>query len=310
MVYTPESAGIKAGALTANSTARATRSICFCIAHALASGTIAAGSPPERTMPHVLKRKEYERRIDALHLELIELQRWVALRGRRLCVLFEGRDAAGKGGTIKAITEKLETRHYRIVALPRPGEAERGQWYFQRYAAHLPRAGEIVLFDRSWYNRAVVEPALGFCTRAQYRRFLDDCPVFEELLVRDGIILLKYWLAVDQAEQEQRFRARADDPVKRWKLSPVDLASRRKYAEFGRLRDAMLARTHRPGAPWFVVDFNDQRQGRLTLIRHLLDQLPDRLMPAPRVRLPALRHAPLRERLADPSLLLPAWPPD
>ena len=184
-------------------------------------------------MPHMLKRKDYERQLDSLHLELIELQRWVALRGRRLCVLFEGRDAAGKGGTIKAITEKLETRHYRIVALPRPGETERGQWYFQRYVPHLPQAGEIVLFDRSWYNRAVVEPALGFCTQAQYRRFLDDCPVFEELLVRDGIILLKYWLAVDQAEQEQRFRARADDPAKRWKLSPVDLASRRKYAKTG-----------------------------------------------------------------------------
>ncbi len=259
-------------------------------------------------MTQALKRKDYDKAIAALQLELIELQRWVKLRGKRLCVLFEGRDAAGKGGTIKALTEKLETRNYRIVALSRPSEVEQGQWYFQRYVAHLPAAGEIALFDRSWYNRAVVEPALGFCSKAQYRQFLEDCPVFEDLLVRDGIILLKYWLAVDQAEQEQRFRERADDPRKRWKLSPVDIESRSRYAEFGHLRDAMLARTHRSGAPWFVVDYNDQRRGRLTLIRHLLDQLPERRVPAPRVHLPRLRHAPQREQLADASFLVPSWP--
>lgn len=252
-------------------------------------------------MPKPIKRKDYAHALEAIQIELIELQRWVKLRGKRLCVLFEGRDAAGKGGTIKALTEKLETRNYRIVALGKPSETEQGQWYFQRYVQHLPQAGEIVLFDRSWYNRAVVEPAMSFCSKAQYRQFLDDCPVFEDLLVRDGIILLKYWLAVDQAEQEKRFRERADDPLKRWKLSPVDIASRARYVEFGRLRDVMLARTHRAGAPWFVVNYNDQKQGRLRLIRHLLDQVPDRHAPAPRVRLPMLRHAPEREHLTDPA---------
>ncbi len=261
-------------------------------------------------MPKRIKRRDYEKLLANLQIELIELQRWVKLRGRRVCVLFEGRDAAGKGGAIKAITEKLETRHYRIVALAKPDEIEQGQWYFQRYVAHLPRAGELVLFDRSWYNRAVVEPAMGFCTQSQYRRFLDDCPVFEELIASDGIILLKYWLSVDQAEQERRFRDRADDPVKRWKLSPVDIASRKAYAEIGRLRDVMLARTHRSHAPWFVVDYNDQRHGRLTLIRHLLNQFPDRRMAAPRVRLPRLRHEPLREGLGDPGFRVPPWPAD
>ncbi|MEW5834812.1 MAG: polyphosphate kinase 2 [Pseudomonadota bacterium] len=248
-----------------------------------------------------MKRKAYEQQLEDLQIELTGVQRWLRKSGKRLLVIFEGRDAAGKGGTIKAITDRLDTRGYRVVALPKPDERESTQWYFQRYAAHLPAAGELVLFDRSWYNRAVVEPAMGFCTQAQYAQFLDDCPAFERMLADSGILILKYWLAVDQAEQEARFAERAADPLKRWKLSPVDLAARTKYAEIGRLRDVMMARTHAPHAPWFVVDYNDQKKGRLALMRHLLDQLPDVRVPDTRVVLPKLRSKPKREELADPS---------
>ncbi len=243
----------------------------------------------------------YAEHLEKLQAELLRVQRWVMESGQRLLVLFEGRDAAGKGGTIKAITEHLNTRGYRIVALPKPSEHEAGQWYFQRYVAHLPAAGEIVLFDRSWYNRAVVEPALGFCTKTQHRQFLRDCPRFEKLLTDDGILLRKYWLAVDQKEQERRFRERADDPLKRWKLSPVDIASRRQYAEFGRLRNTMLKKTHARHAPWFAVDYNDQKRGRLNLISHLIDQLPHTRPLQPCIALPPLGGKPKRERLADAS---------
>ena len=202
----------------------------------------------------------YGNAMKELQLELIRLQQGLRGSGKRLVVIFEGRDAAGKGGAIKRITESLDTRGYRIAALAKPSECETTQWYFQRYVAHLPSAGEFVLFDRSWYNRAVVEPAMGFCSTAQYEAFLDAVPAFEKLLTDDGIILLKYWLAVDQAEQEKRFAERADDPLKRWKLSPVDLVARQKYAEMGQLRDVMIERTHADKAPWFVVDFNDQKR--------------------------------------------------
>ena len=243
----------------------------------------------------------YAEHLEKLQAELLRVQRWVMETGQRLLVLFEGRDAAGKGGTIKAITEHLNTRGYRIVALPKPSEHEAGQWYFQRYVAHLPAAGEIVLFDRSWYNRAVVEPALGFCTKTKHRQFLHDCPRFEKLLTDDGILLFKYWLAVDQKEQERRFRERANDPLKRWKLSPVDIASRRQYAEFGRLRDTMLEKTHAKHAPWFAVDYNDQKRGRLNLIAHLIDQLPHTRPLQPSIALPPLGGKLRRERLADGS---------
>ncbi len=248
-----------------------------------------------------MKRKAYEQQLEDLQIELTGVQRWLRRSGKRLLVIFEGRDAAGKGGTIKAITDRLDTRGYRVVALPKPDERESTQWYFQRYVAHLPAAGELVLFDRSWYNRAVVEPAMGFCTQAQYAQFLDDCPAFERMLADSGILLLKYWLAVDQAEQEARFAERAADPLKRWKLSPVDLAARTKYVEIGRLRDVMMARTHAAHAPWFVVDYNDQKMGRLALMRHLLDQLPDVRVPDTRVKLPKLRGKPKQEKLADAS---------
>ncbi len=249
--------------------------------------------------------KQYRKAMKELQLELIRLQRGLCRSGRRLLVIFEGRDAAGKGGTIKAITESLDTRDYRIAALPKPDEREASQWYFQRYVAHLPCAGEFVLFDRSWYNRAVVEPAMGFCTQKEYKAFLDAVPAFEKLLVDDGILLLKYWLMVDQAEQEQRFAERADDPLKRWKLSPVDLAARQKYAEMGKLRNAMIERTHTADAPWFVVDFNDQKRGRINLIRHLLQQVPFNDTPIAEVKLPRLQGKPKTEHVTDQAVLVP-----
>ncbi|AGG88108.1 polyphosphate kinase 2 [Rhodanobacter denitrificans] len=250
--------------------------------------------------------KRYRNAMKELQLDLIRLQRALRSSGRRLLVIFEGRDAAGKGGTIKAITESLDTRGYRIAALGKPSETEASQWYFQRYVAHLPSAGEFVLFDRSWYNRAVVEPAMGFCSEAQHEAFLDAVPAFEKLLADDGIILLKYWLAVDQAEQEQRFAERADDPLKRWKLSPVDLVARQKYAEMGRLRDVMIERTHAEHAPWFVVDFNDQKRGRINLIRHLLQQVPLHEEAVPALKLPKLKGKPKTEHVTDQALWVPA----
>jgi polyphosphate kinase 2 len=249
--------------------------------------------------------KRYRKAMKELQLDLVQLQHGLRSSGKRLLVIFEGRDAAGKGGTIKAITESLDTRGYRIAALGKPSEEETTQWYFQRYVAHLPSAGEFVLFDRSWYNRAVVEPAMGFCSPAQYEAFLDAVPAFEKLLADDGIILLKYWLAVDQAEQEKRFAERADDPLKRWKLSPVDLVARQKYAEIGKLRDVMIERTHAEHAPWFVADFNNQKRGRINLIRHLLQQvpLPDAAVAA--VKLPKLKGKPKAEQIGEQVLRVP-----
>ncbi|MBL8297086.1 MAG: polyphosphate kinase 2 [Rhodanobacteraceae bacterium] len=246
-----------------------------------------------------MKRKEYEAALEPMQRELIDAQRWLMEAGKRLVIVFEGRDAAGKGGAIKAITQVLNTRGYRVVALSKPSEAERGQWYFQRYIGHLPCAGEIVLFDRSWYNRAGVEQVMGYCSEAEYRQFLEQCPVFERLLTDAGTLLVKYWLTVDQAQQEERFAERAADPFKRWKISPVDLAAREKYAEYGRARDAMIAATHADHAPWYLVDFNDQRAGRLNLIRHLLDWLPDHPAQQKPLKLPRLKSKPGKEKVAD-----------
>ncbi|HWU51766.1 MAG TPA: polyphosphate kinase 2 [Tahibacter sp.] len=248
-----------------------------------------------------MKRKDYEAAFEPLQRELVDAQRWIMEQGKRLVVLFEGRDAAGKGGVIKAITQQLNTRGYRVVALSKPSEQERGQWYFQRYVEHLPGAGEIVLFDRSWYNRAGVEKVMGFCTDAEYRQFLEQTPSFERLLTDSGTLLVKYWLTVDQAQQEERFAERAADPLKRWKISPIDIAAREKYADYGKARDAMIAATHAPNAPWFLVNFNDQRSGRLNLIRHLLDWLPDRKVPEKPLKLPKLKGKPGREQVSDAS---------
>jgi polyphosphate kinase 2 len=253
-----------------------------------------------------IKRKEYDKVLDKLYIELVDLQRWIIATGKRVVVIFEGRDAAGKGGVIKAISEPLNTRYTRIVALPKPSEREATQWYFQRYIDHLPAAGELVLFDRSWYNRAGVERVMGFCSDQQYQRFLADCPVLEKLITDDGLILLKYWLAVDQVEQEQRFEERASDPLKRWKISPIDLKAREQYTAYGRARDAMLRVTHKKNAPWFVADFNDQKRGRLNLIRHLLDQLPERAPADQPLKLRRLTAKPAMERLPNKRFWIPS----
>ena len=243
-----------------------------------------------------LGKSEYLEKLSELELELNELARWLQHTGKRLLVLIEGRDTAGKGGVINAISSTLNPRQCRTVALAKPSERERTQWYFQRYVEHLPAAGEIVLFDRSWYNRAGVERVMGFCTEAEAKAFLEQVPVFERLLVDDGLMLLKYWLTVDQAQQEERFAERLADPLKRCKLSPIDLKSREKYADYTAAREKMLAATHTKRAPWTLVDFNDQRAGRLKLIRHLLDSVPDRAVPETPVEFPPLGHAPLVER--------------
>ncbi|PKM14543.1 MAG: polyphosphate kinase 2 [Gammaproteobacteria bacterium HGW-Gammaproteobacteria-2] len=251
-----------------------------------------------------MKRKEYETALEPLQLELNNLARWLAHTGQRMLVLFEGRDTAGKGGAIATIAQTLNPRQCRIVALPKPSEREASQWYFQRYIAHLPAAGELVLFDRSWYNRAGVEHVMGYCTDAQYQQFLKQAPRFEKMLVDDGILLFKYWLAVDQAEQEQRFAERASDPLKRWKLSPIDLKAREKYAEYGAAREKMFAATHSKHAPWVAVNFNDQKTGRLTLIRHLLDHVPDPRLPDDVIELPPLAGRAQKERFKGEVKLL------
>jgi polyphosphate kinase len=221
-----------------------------------------------------MPRATYEAELFRLQAELVKVQEWVRVSGSRVVLLFEGRDAAGKGGAIKRVTEYLNPRVARIVALPRPTERERGQWYFQRYVQHLPAAGEIVLFDRSWYNRAGVEHVLGFCTPAEHRRFLHQCPIFERLLVEDGILLLKYWFSVSDDEQERRFRSRLHDPMRRWKLSTMDLQSRARWVDFSRAKDEMFVHTDLPEAPWYVVEADDKRRARLNCIAHLLSVIP------------------------------------
>jgi polyphosphate kinase 2 len=242
-----------------------------------------------------LKRKQYEDLLEPLEEELVAMARWAKATGARICVIFEGRDTAGKGGAIRAVSERLNPRQCRTVALSKPSDDERTQWYFQRYIKHLPSAGEIVLFDRSWYNRAGVEKVMGFADEDQVDAFLKQAPVFERQLVDDGILLFKYWLTTDQAQQEERLRERLDDPLKRWKLSPIDLAARGKYDAYTDAREAMLKATHTDWAPWTLVDFNDQKRGRLTLIRDLLDRLPDtHVEPAP-LEFPELGREPQSE---------------
>ncbi|HEY2354895.1 MAG TPA: polyphosphate kinase 2 [Gaiellaceae bacterium] len=221
-----------------------------------------------------MQRRVYEAELERLQAELVRMQEWVKARGERLLVVFEGRDAAGKGGVIKRITEYLNPRATRIVALPAPTERERGQWYFQRYVAHLPAAGEIALFDRSWYNRAGVELVMGYCTPDEYRRFLHQGPIFERLLVEDGIRLVKYWFSVSDDEQERRFRSRLDDPLRNWKLSTTDLESRARWNEYSKAKDEMFVHTDIPEAPWYVVEGDDKRRARLNCIHHLLSVVP------------------------------------
>jgi polyphosphate kinase len=247
-----------------------------------------------------LGKGEYAEKLAPMQIELNDVARWLQHTGKRLMVVVEGRDTAGKGGVISAIAETLSPRQCRVVALPKPTDRERTQWYFQRYVPHFPAAGEIVLFDRSWYNRAGVEPVMGYCTDAEAAAFLKQVPVFEKMLVDDGILLLKYWLTVDQAQQEERFAERLTDPLKRWKLSPIDLQARHKYADYTAARQTMLDASHTRHAPWTLVDFNDQRSGRLTLIRHLLQAVPEHPVPEAAIDFPSLGHEPLKEHFKGP----------
>ena len=243
-----------------------------------------------------LSDEEYERLLDPLAQELSAMARWVSETGQRLVILFEGRDTAGKGGSIDMFARLLNPRQCRVVALPSPSEREQTQWYFQRYIEHLPARGEIVLFDRSWYNRAGVEKVMGFCTPDQTQDFLNAAPEFERHLVDDGMLLFKYWLCCDQDVQEARFENRLNSPVKRWKLSPIDVKAREHYDDYTEARELMLAATHTDFAPWTLVDFNDQPLGRLTLLRDLLDRVPDTELPLAEIEWPPLGHAPLKER--------------
>ena len=236
-----------------------------------------SNEPLAQDIPAKVKKlsgKEYLAELGKLQIELVKLQEWVKARGLKVVVIFEGRDAAGKGGCIKRITECLNPRIARVVALPTPSDREKTQWYFQRYVSHLPAGGEIVLMDRSWYNRANVEHVMGFCTEEEYQEFLRSCPEYERMLVRSGIILIKYWFSVSDEEQERRFRARIDDPTKRWKLSPMDLGSRTHWVEYSMAKDQMFKYTDIKQAPWWVVNSDDKKRARLNCIHHLLSQIP------------------------------------
>ena len=240
----------------------------------------------EETKPK-MKRKQYEKTLRKLQTELCHLQEWVVHKGLRVIVVFEGRDAAGKGGTIKAIAERVSPRVFRVVALPAPSSRERTQMYSQRYIQHFPAAGEIIIFDRSWYNRAGVEHVMGFCTKEQYRSFLKDCPRFEAVIVRSGIILIKFWLEVGQKEQQRRFEARIEDPLRQWKLSPMDTESYARWYDYSRARDKMLDATDTKDAPWYIVRSDDKKQRRLNCISHLLKLIPYKTIPHKKVKLPA-----------------------
>ena len=241
-----------------------------------------AKNQPKKRMP----RKEFDKELERLQVELCRLQDWVVQEGLRVVVVFEGRDAAGKGGVIKRITQHLNPRICRIVALPAPTERETTQWYFQRYVAHLPAAGEMVLFDRSWYNRANVEHVMGFCSEEEYQEFMRSCPEFERMLVRSGIILIKYWFSVSDEEQERRFQSRLEEPHKRWKLSPMDLQSRARWVEYSKAKDDMFAHTDIKQAPWYVVKSDNKKLARLNCIRHLLGMMPYKDLTPERIRLP------------------------
>jgi len=233
-----------------------------------------------------MKRKEYEKELRTLQVELCALQDWIREKGLRVIVVFEGRDAAGKGGTIKAITERVSPRVFRVVALPAPSDREKSQLYVQRFIQHFPSAGELVIFDRSWYNRAGVEYVMGFCSKAEHQRFLKVCPEFELHVVDDGILLIKYWLEVSDEEQKRRFEARINDPLRQWKLSPTDLCSRRKWFEYSRARDVMLEATDTEFAPWYIVPSDDKRRARLNCIAHLLGIIPYKKLPQKKVQVP------------------------
>ncbi len=244
------------------------------------------GAHPQLAPREPLDKKFYEKELARLQVELVKLQEWIKDQGLRVVVLFEGRDAAGKGGVIKRITESLNPRYCRVVALGVPTEREKTQWYFQRYVAHLPAAGEMVLFDRSWYNRAGVERVMGFCSEEEYQEFLRSCPEFERMLIRSDIILIKYWFSVSDEEQERRFQARIEDPTKRWKLSPMDLESRTRWVEYSRAKDEMFKYTDTKQCPWYVVNADDKKRARLNCIAHLLSMIPYQDLTPTEIKLP------------------------
>jgi len=245
-----------------------------------------AGAASSVEAPERLKNKQYQKELEHLHVELVKLQEWVVQTGAKVCVVFEGRDGAGKGGTIKAITERVSPRVFRVIALPAPTEREKSQMYVQRYLPHLPAAGEIVLFDRSWYNRAGVERVMGFCTEDQAKMFLKSVPLIERAIIASGVILLKYWLEVSEPEQTRRLEARINDARKIWKLSPMDLRSYERWYEYSRARDDMFVETDSGVAPWHVVRSDDKKRARLNLISHLLGSIPYKAMPRPKITLP------------------------
>jgi polyphosphate kinase len=256
-----------------------------------ASGAVTAGSSNgdeagAASKPKKLKRKEFDEELRKLQRELVIMQEYVKAKGLKIVVIFEGRDAAGKGGVIKRISERTNPRICRVVALPAPTEREKTEWYFQRYVAHLPAAGEIVLFDRSWYNRAGVERVMGFCTEQEYEEFMRSCPEFERMLVRSGVQLIKYWFSVSDEEQERRFQSRIDDPMRRWKLSGMDLAARLRWEDFSRAKDEMFVHTDIPEVPWYVVEADDKRRARLNCIAHLLSLIPYRDVAQQKIVLP------------------------
>jgi polyphosphate kinase 2 len=252
-----------------------------------------------------LKRKVFDKELRKLQRELVLMQEWVKAEGEKVVVIFEGRDAAGKGGVIKRIAERTNPRIVRVVALGTPTEREKTQWYFQRYAAHLPAGGEVVLFDRSWYNRAGVERVMGFCTDEEYEEFMRSCPDFERMLVRSGVKLIKYWFSVSDEEQERRFQARVKDPMRRWKLSPMDLRSREKWVEYSRAKDEMMRYTDIKHAPWYVVNADDKRRARLNCISHLLSTIPYEDLTPPELELPPRQPDPgyVRPPMADQTFV-------
>jgi len=255
--------------------------------------------------PVVVTSKFYDAELGRLQTELVKMQEWIVHEGLRLCVLFEGRDTAGKGGTIKRIMERLNARYARVVALGTPSEREKSQWYFQRYVPHLPAAGEIVLFDRSWYNRAGVEHVMGFCTPSEYDEFLRTCPQIERALVHSGIVLVKYWMSLSDEEQERRFLERIDNPGKRWKLSPMDLQARARWVDYAEAKDEMFSFTDIKEAPWYVVDANDKKCARLNLISHLLTMVPYQEIPYEAVELPSRQERAYKRPPIDSQTWIP-----
>ena len=258
----------------------------------------------EKTPESRRLRQVYFRELFRMQAELVKLQDWVVANGKKIVIIFEGRDAAGKGGVIKRITQRMNPRVCRVAALPAPNNREKTQWYFQRYAAHLPAAGEMVLFDRSWYNRAGVERVMGFCIDEEYHQFFHDVPEFEKMLVRSGIQLIKYWFSITDAEQEFRFRARINDPLKQWKLSPMDLQSRSHWEDYTKAKELMLERTHIPEAPWWIVQAVDKKKARLNCIHHLLSLVPYVPVPREPVSLPERIHHPDYHRHQVPASLM------